>query len=251
MILLFDIGNTRIKWALANAGQIEQSGVLASATIAIAKLNDGLRSVAPPDAVWISCVGPNSTLEALLAWLQARFSQAATVVKVSQACCGIENGYHDIESLGVDRWVAVIGARAVVPQGDLIVIDAGTAITIDWLSADNVFQGGAILPGAVIMHDALIGNTAKIQSEYRHVVDIIGRTTQECVNSGVSFGLAGAVERIVGEMLHGTGRPVRIVVTGGGADAITCKTNLEYLHLPHLVISGLLEIASQGNQPNA
>ena len=115
----------------------------------------------------------------------------------------VSNGYRAQDRLGVDRWLAALGARRVIPVGDLVVIDAGTAVTVDLVTASHCFEGGVIMPGASMMNDALVGRTAGIISQRSEINSVVGRTTQECVNAGALYGLAGAIERIVLEMQKG------------------------------------------------
>ncbi|NNC98677.1 MAG: type III pantothenate kinase [Gammaproteobacteria bacterium] len=251
MVLLFDIGNTRLKWALCNAGQIVESGVHDSAQICRQNLTDWLAELPKPQSIWISCVGKDAQSEFLSAWLLTHFALQAVVVGVTDSACGIRNGYLDHERLGVDRWLAAIGARTLVSSGDVIVVDAGTAITIDWLSRDNVYEGGVILPGANLVHDVLEGQTAGIAASQADTDNIIGKTTGECVNSGIIYGLAGAVERIVNEMQKTIQQPASIVLTGGGADMLWSKVNLPAVVEQNLVFIGLLEIAGQGNHQSS
>ena len=245
MKLLFDIGNSRLKWAIARAGQLVSSGAEDADRVDGDLLSELFATVDRPTSVWVSNVGTEKKLDVLLSWLEMRYELVASVVQVNGSACGIQNGYHDLASLGVDRWVAALGARSINPVGDIIIIDAGTAVTIDWLSAKNIFEGGVILPGLVLMHDALVTRTAGIQSDYFDTQQIIGKTTQECVNSGVVFGLSGAVERVVDEMQKTIGKPANIILTGGGAGTLIDKMRLVASCEPDLVLYGLLKFASQ------
>ncbi|MEM7361198.1 MAG: type III pantothenate kinase [Pseudomonadota bacterium] len=250
MKLLLDLGNTRLKWALATQADMVAVGAIAnedlgpddigqyfSANLSTTLLEQTLSEV------WVSSVGAAEVLKPILSWLHDETGLEANRVDVSNPVRGFQNHYESIDSLGVDRWVAALGARSLVPQGDLIIIDAGTAVTIDWLSQDNVFEGGVILPGAKLMHQSLLGGTVGIDAESSDVVQIIGKTTSECVNSGIGFGMGGAVERIVKEMTETIDRPTRLILTGGGANLIAEFTNLGAESEPDLVLHGLLYLS--------
>jgi type III pantothenate kinase len=250
MNLLVDIGNTRLKWCLLDEENMLAEGTHLCVDVVGMEPPMQLRSMLiQPDtigAVWVSSVGPESVLDWLLNhWCNKVESARINIVAVTEFSAGIYNAYRDHQKLGVDRWVAAIGARAQIPTGDLLVIDAGTAVTIDWLSAENVFEGGAILPGAQLMHDALVGNTAGIVSEFKDTVQIVGKTTVECVNSGVSFGLIGAIERVVFEMNKMIDRPAKLALTGGAAQMLHKHLGIETEVFPHLVLSGLKVLAKQ------
>ena len=165
---------------------------------------------------------------------------------MSPRAAGMTNNYADLERLGVDRWVAALGARSLVPHGALIVIDAGTAVTIDLVSTDNSFEGGAILPGFAIMHDALTGRTAGIESNRQPVTSAIGKNTRDCVNSGIQYGLIGAIERLVCEIAASVdGRAPRLLITGGDAQTIVANSKLEVELQSDIMFHGLMLLSQK------
>lgn len=253
MHLLFDIGNTRVKWAL-----IEDSGFSSrdSAMAALFQAQDSLQPLLEHtnniESVWVSCVGSKDVLKQIKAWVGANLAAPFNIFKVSKAAGDFKNAYQDIKKLGVDRWAAAWGARALVPQGHIIIVDAGTTVTIDWLDANNVFQGGAIVPGATLMHDSLVDQTVGIQSVLVDAAPLVGRTTQDCVNSGVHFGLVGAVRNIIQEMqrkihvshldhphLHYEAEDAAIVLTGGDSKILSTTLGLKLRVDKNLVLRGL------------
>jgi len=241
-MLLFDIGNTRLKWAHATLDKIVTTGAINLIDLNDSALNQHFDLYAQPKSILISNVASDDVLALVQAWFEARFNVQAEVIKVTERIGSINNAYTDISSLGVDRWMAAIGARYLVEEGDLIIVDAGTAVTIDWLSADNSFEGGVILPGLALMHDSLVGRTAGIKSEFSDRSQIIGKTTKECVNSGISFGLAGAIERIVEEMNKNINRPTKVILTGGAAKSLAVKLKINTINESNLVLLGLLKL---------
>jgi len=252
MRLLFDVGNTRVKWAVEGDGKLDAVDAFVHAGCDLAKIREQLDSriqMASVDSVWLSCVGSESISRLLEQWVSDRFGLTINLVKVAEQACDITNNYADISKLGVDRWVAALGVREFVASGDVLIIDAGTAITIDVLDADNVFQGGVILPGMVLMHDSLIGRTAGIESQLSGDVKLIGRTTQECVNSGVRRGVVGAVEKVVFEMRRylqnetAQANSPSVLIAGGDADLIKQNSSFEYQSADNLVLRGLATLA--------
>jgi len=238
MKLLIDIGNTRTKWAIAGE-KIVAHGDTSDGWASVHSYKESIQ------AVRVSCVGKTSVLSAMQQQIKDELSLPINVAKVTRRVNGLSNQYSDLVKLGVDRWVAAIGARANWPTGSLIVIDAGTAVTIDYVSAANEYHGGVILPGFQMMHDSLTGNTAGIASKRDKVVGIIGKTTQECVNSGVYFGLVGAVDRIVNEMRKQIDDEVQVIITGGDAGAIISMSALSLQECPNLLFDGLLNLSSE------
>ncbi|CAN0506544.1 unnamed protein product, partial [Phaeothamnion confervicola] len=115
-----------------------------------------------------------------------------------RAQCGVTNLYDDPSQLGVDRWAALIGARKNSPDACLV-INAGTATTIDALSAKGEFIGGIIVAGFDLMHEALATNTAGLSSE-RGEFSAFPRSTRNAITSGAIQALSGAVERMSAAM---------------------------------------------------
>ena len=260
MKLLIDIGNTRSKWALCEThGDIVARGILGGKTLfandaQVADLKSRIKQV------WVSCVGKAASLRVIKQMIETELALTPHMAKVEAQFEGLRNAYDDRQRLGVDRWVAAIGARADVPCGGLIIVDVGTAVTIDVISDDNAFEGGVILPGIEMMHDSLVGKTAGIESKLSKVSSVIGKTTQECVNAGAQFGLVGAIERVISEMLcileeppvgkqssRGEDPATTIVICGGDADRIQALTNLPMQRRPDLIFRGLHLISNKKN----
>ena len=262
MHLLFDIGNTRVKWALIDAGELSsRNAALASQFQAQDTLQSLLKHADDIQSVWVSCVGSRDVLEHIEAWVGANLAAPFNVFKVSKTAGDFKNAYKDITKLGVDRWAAAWGARALVPQGHIIIVDAGTTVTIDWLDANNIFQGGAIVPGATLMHDSLVDQTVGIQSVLVDAAPLVGRTTQDCVNSGVHFGLVGAVRNIIQEMqrkihvshldhphLQYEAEDAVIVLTGGDSKILSTTLGLKLCVDKNLVLRGVGIMASGNGQ---
>lgn len=258
MKLLIDIGNTRSKWALCEArGDIVARGILGDTTLfdndaEAAELKSRIRQVS------VSCVGKADSLRVITEMVKAELALKPFMAKVEAQFEGLRNAYDDLQRLGVDRWVAAIGARSDVPHGSLIIVDAGTAVTIDVISDGNVFEGGVILPGMEMMHDSLVGKTAGIESKLSSVNSVIGKTTQECVNAGAQFGLVGAIERVISEMFlvleqrsigenayGGKKQEVTVLICGGDAARIQALTSLPMRRRADLIFRGLHLISNK------
>jgi type III pantothenate kinase len=145
--------------------------------------------------------------------------------------------------MGVDRWVAMVGAWAEV-EAACLVVDAGTAITIDAIDAAGQHLGGQIIPGVATMAGALTEATSDIPAVRpapgRGDADLamFGRNTAAAVREGAQNAVAGAVDRAIRTLQSNAYEPV-VVLTGGDASRILnalCETPL---HRPHLVLQGL------------
>lgn len=151
----------------------------------------------------------------------------------------IRNAYRPPEVVGADR---LMDAVAAVHEfgAPVLVVDFGTATTVDAVARGRVYQGGAILPGLLLSADALARGTALLpRVELRPPARALGRNTEESLRSGILLGAAGAVERIVRDIQRRWGRRVPVVATGGLAALVRplCPV-LRYLR-PHLTLEGL------------
>jgi type III pantothenate kinase len=160
--------------------------------------------------------------------------------------CGITNSYRQPRRLGVDRWVAMIGAWAEV-EGASLVVDAGTAVTIDALDASGNHLGGQIIPGVRVMAASLAARTSDIPNIQRRAasqgsgVDIFASTTAGAVGQGALNAVVGAVERAARAIRDDQGE-VTIILTGGDASRILKSLGDEAVHRPHLVLQGLAQL---------
>lgn len=251
MKLLIDIGNTRTKWVVADRGKLSARGALLNVDLADSQFN--LPKQACIESVWASCVGGEQHFSLVSEKIRAQLGLSINRARVRSTQGGLENEYRVLDRLGVDRWVAAIGARDLVAQGHLIVIDAGTAVTIDAVSSANRFVGGVILPGARMMHDVLVGNTAGVSSVPYEINSVIGKSTEECVNSGALYGLVGAIERVVSEIQNDltiSGKSakaglVNVLICGGDAEKLIGLLPAHYRHEPDTLFNGLRVISQE------
>lgn len=143
---------------------------------------------------------------------------------ISHSSTGLAVRYNPPESVGLDRLVNLVAAKAEV-QCPLAVVDAGTAITIDLLDAAEEFVGGAILPGARLMLQALKLGTAQLPDiEPAAPSQPVGDSTRACLQAGLYYGLAGAVDRLLEEYELRLGNPLAVLLTGGDAELIVAKS---------------------------
>ena len=146
-------------------------------------------------------------------------------------------------TLGADRAVNAIAAHAAY-DGDLIVIDFGTATTFDHIDYSGAYKGGIIAPGINLSLDALVSNTAKLP---RIAIEapagngsVIGRTTEDQMLIGVFWGYVAMMEGLVARMRKEIGRPAKVIATGGLAILFDEKTDLFDSIVPDLTINGLV-----------
>ncbi len=211
MILLLDVGNTRLKWALASPrGWIAQGAILNQevGTLALSQWQNLPRP--------LRVVGVNVAGEALRVRVEgqlARWRLWPHWLRPGPAAGGVRNGYETTSQLGPDRWAAVVAARKHA-QGACVVVNAGTALTIDAVDAQGLFRGGLILPGINMMRQALAANTARLQVAGGIFQDF-PTNTADAIASGSIQAACGAIDRV--RALLAADTPVVDTVLSGGA----------------------------------
>lgn len=226
--LLLDVGNSRVKWALAGAiddmRPLDHDGDPAAAFARI------LDACGPVDA--LAYVDVTGRLAAgLPAGLDARRLEATV------AACGVTNAYPEPGRLGADRWAALIGAHAAV-EGAACIIDAGTALTADVLGADGRHIGGWIAPGLRLGAVALTRDTRLSAGPGRVDGTALATDTASAIAAGTRAAALGFIERAWVEAERALGGRPALVITGG--DARTLGTGFGgAVVIENLVLRGL------------
>jgi len=238
MILAVDAGNTRIKWGLHDGNSWQAKGWIAS--MDDAALGDTWKGLAAPERIVASNVaGPQAAMaieKACKGW-PVRIQWAVAV----ESQCGVHNGYEIPSQLGSDRWAALIAARAIAPEG-CVVVNAGTAMTVDALTADGVFLGGLIVPGLAAMLRALTENTSAIETGDGHYRDL-PQNTSDAVYSGALSAMVGAVWHMNALLAGEIKRAPTCLLSGGDARLLLPLLSGKTRMVDNLVLDGLIRIA--------
>ena len=236
MILVIDAGNSRIKWGLwEDRGFVARGAVL---TERPSDLADALHAL--PRAT--KAIGSNVAgvvVEAQIDQVLSPWGVRAQWIRSQPSQCGVVNSYIDPVQLGTDRWAALVGAHTKFAEA-CIVVNAGTAVTIDALTADGRFLGGLILPGIELMGSALSSGTARLPREIGKF-EAFPTTTANAIYSGALQGICGAIERME-RALTSTGQ-VRVVVSGGAGEVVSTHIGRPVTTAADLVLDGLVAIA--------
>lgn len=233
MYLLIDAGNTRIKYGLHDGTNWLAQNACALDAPELLSLPAGIR----PRRVLVSNVAGVSVAERIGARLES-YGAEVEWLRASQSRCGLANGYERVETLGTDRWAAAIAGWRT--RGACLVVSAGTATTIDIVTAEGLFAGGCILPGLDTMIESLPLRTAGLPCSTGRY-ELPPRNTHDAIATGCLLAQAGAIER----MAEAAGSPV--LLTGGNAERILPHLRLPASYLPGLVLDGLLAIATDEN----
>lgn len=253
MILLIDAGNTRIKWSLVQGKDWLRSGVLP-----VARANELSRhvtghcdpSTGPGQAlpgiglhdieqVWVSNVAGEEVAQHIRNVEVNRNAQLHFVVAQEEQC-GVRNGYSQAGQLGSDRWAALLGAWHLV-RGECLVVNCGTATTIDALSGQGEFKGGLILPGLKLMQSSLISTTAMLTPGLGEYVPF-PKNTADAMFSGAVQASCGAIQRQHALLAHDS---APVVLSGGAAGVLREHIRMPLRIVENMILHGLLIIAQE------
>jgi type III pantothenate kinase len=245
--LLIDIGNTFLKWGLfrngtrgrASENRLESGHLLLEEIPALAVQFTKFRV---PARIVISNVAGTRVRSTMIRLLEVwPDAPPPHWVIPQEAQFGIVNRYRNPAQLGSDRWAALIGARQLLGPKPALVVVCGTATTIDFLTADGVFEGGVILPGVGLMLRALHLHTAALPDADGEYVETPTQTV-DAIASGCQHAQAGAIERLY--HLHAPKQPGLIcLLSGGAARALGPRLTIPFELQDNLVLEGLYRIA--------
>lgn len=239
MKLFIDAGNTRLKWCLEDGGGVIQSGTgILDEQVHL----EGLEYRSEISAIAVSTVASEARREQLAASLADLCPAPVRFYWAEASRGGLRNAYPDVARMGADRWHAMYGAWLSHKSG-FAVIDAGSAVTVDYVDARGQHLGGYILPGLRMMVRSLQNDAARIWFDPEQVLETApGKSTGECVNHGLAWLSGAMVERVQSDAR--TLGLKDILVTGGDADRLIGLGLSGTLH-PDLVFAGLRAIDAE------
>ena len=246
MTLLLDIGNTMLHWAVYKDGTPGSGGQFMHRGEDLARLAARAWGDMPvPGRVVIASVAGSGTGRALVDWLRQHWGVEPEFIRASARACGVTNAYVEPERLGVDRWASLVAMHRHYP-GVACVVDCGTAITFDVISAAGMHQGGLILPGVEILKQQLLQNTADIHvAGGRRPVQLLASATADAVNGGAVYVAVAAIDRIITDLAAEYGKSLQVVLTGGDAPVLLPLLTTPAHHDPGLVLGGLAILAGE------
>jgi len=241
MNLLFDLGNSRVKWATSN-GALQAGDAFSYGEDFPAALDRAFAALTRPARVAAASVAGAARNESLASWLKARWGLAPEFIASRSAQLGVSSSYAEPARLGADRWAALIAARRRTASA-VCIVDAGTAVTVDALDAAGGFRGGVILPGLALQRETLLRGTREIRAAGAGGDSCLAVNTADAVAAGIRYGLAGAIDRILDEQAAALGVAPKTLLTGGDADQLLPLLRHRVEQAPHLVLEGVWRIA--------
>lgn len=242
MTLLLDAGNTRIKWAYLVGDAVSPGGACASADVpalrCLGVVDGGKRAV-------VSCVA-GDTVRLPLANMLSEAGFQTHWLRSEHANHGLLSRYEPPESLGTDRYAALVGAARRFHR-DCVVVSMGTAMTVDMLTSDGDFLGGCIAPGPELMRESLYLRTAGVAS-LAGGWQAMPRDTGAAVGTGITLALLGVVQGMRERLAEirgvaSEGHLPGVILGGGARHWLRPRLQGEVVEVDELVLEGLAWIA--------
>jgi len=237
MILDADIGNSRLKWRLGEGSRIDSRGVVNLTDLDSLKVP--ARDAHPVTRIRAACVAGTAIEQRFSAWCERSFALAPEFARVQQGLGGIRVAYESPTIFGVDRWLAMLAAYHQV-KGACVVVDAGSALTADFINGDGSHLGGLILPGARLMREALLAQTHGVKPGSSPIPGAWqpGRDTVSGVANGVAASFSGLANEILRYGERHLGKSLAALVCGGDAEDFAAR-DTRFIIAAELVLDGL------------
>lgn len=252
-IVAVDIGNSFIKLAVLTNAPTPLN--IQDAQIATFKVEDvgnsqwqALLESCPFETQWFLASVNQSSLDCVVQWLD---SQAIPLQKtiLNHQHISLDFSAVDVEQVGVDRLLSALGAMGASENSfPLVVVDIGTAVTIDAVTADGAFLGGVIMPGIYLSSIALANYTDRLPEVEVNISNLaglpqpIGTCTEDAITGGLVWGLIGAIEAIVKQQQKVLGPGAHLFIDGADTDLVS-KLPFDVSTMDHLCLRGILHVA--------
>jgi type III pantothenate kinase len=236
--LVIDVGNSVLHWGLSLDGKnISKFGGVKHREAGDLPALTGLGKDQAPQ-VLVASVNPKP-MPLLRSAIKKTWGIKDCEIKAGQNWCP-ESDVDFPQEVGVDRLLNARAVKEAQPQG-AIVVDHGTALTIDLVQAGGIYSGGVIVPGIMMSSKVLAEKTSLIpRIDFAKPPSVIGKNTVDCVRSGLYFGLAGMVQHLVLLIRQENKAELPVIVTGGDAEFLCHEVNFETLFSPQLTLQGIL-----------
>ena len=246
--LLLDGGNSQLKWAWVENGTFSE--VSRAPYRDLTQLGEEWLQFADEDVKIVGCAVCGSVKKAMV---EEQLTRPVEWLSSMPQALGIRNHYRRPEEHGSDRWFNALGSRRFT-QNACVVVSCGTAVTTDALTEDNHYLGGTIMPGFHLMKEAMALKTANLNRPIGKVYPF-PTTTPNAIASGMMDAVCGALMMMHGRLKDktGEGKPVDIIITGGGAARVVQALPESFVHdnqvkiVDNLVIHGLLHWIAHRN----
>lgn len=246
MKVYLDVGNTAAKWRQGcgtDDGRIGGCDHGRDWRELARQMRDGLAG--RPESLAVASVAGRDADVALAQALRDTFSLDPWFYYSPAADLGVSNRYEEPGRLGVDRWLALLEAHHVL-GGAAIIVDCGSALTLDAVSADGRHVGGYIVPGLRMLEKSLLANTGSVRFEPARSWSSLapGASTTECVHNGVMRMTVAFITETAVALQQAVQDTCPIIMTGGDAARVAPWLEMPVSVKPELVLDGLERVAA-------
>jgi len=236
MIILIDIGNTRTKYCTVEHGERSQPQAISNESISDDFLTERFTGATK---FFVASVSHNQLTDDIDHWCQHNkivYQRVISEAKKNK----ITTAYQQPTQLGIDRWLALIGAAESLPNRNILIIDAGTATTFDLLAASGQHQGGWILAGINMLVTSVLANTTQVHANDKEKEQVtFGTNTSENVHNAAWAATVGAVNMAISQSEQQGIRIDDIILTGGNSHLLSSLISQKNLVIEDLVFIGL------------
>ncbi|WP_019030201.1 type III pantothenate kinase [Colwellia piezophila] len=217
MILLIDIGNSRTKYAQLIDGKLSAISQLSNKGFSVTYF---AKYFSEASKIIVANVATPSLTSELAVWC-SRENICFKQVHSEQQKNTLKSAYQQPTTLGIDRWLVLLGAMHLVPKQNILIIDAGTATTVDLLSSNGQHQGGWILAGIKALFKSILSHSTLVHAESQTVASLaFGTNTTDNVNNACWAATLGMITQAIRQAQH-LGDIEHIILTGGDGQALT------------------------------
>jgi len=248
-----DAGNTRIKWQIGPKGQA-QALAWADKTQWLEQLAASAANGQVISKFVIASVAPEPLRQWLLETLAEHFAEVPVQWLKSRArCCGVKLAYPEVSQFGVDRFCALIAARQHSQKQAVVVINAGTAVTIDYLAASGQHEGGIIMPSLAAMKAGLNQLAPNLSDCWEQPstgtgsgTGLLATNTADALQLGSRWMMVSALSQTLAAMkAHAGASPLAVVVGGGDAGTLQPLLDPAAQVVEYLVLEGVKNLSRQ------
>ncbi|HEY4292648.1 type III pantothenate kinase [Luteibacter sp.] len=238
MILLLDLGNTRLKFALLDGDEFIRRGAFGWDADIAHELSALWGSWPMPQRIVGASVVDDTRETAVTVAARKAFDLEPGWVRTPAQACGVTNAYAEPHRLGVDRFLAMVDALA-AGRAPCVLASVGTALTLDALDGRGHHLGGWIAPGPLLMQQSVLGATAQVRPEHAGAVRDLANNTADGLASGCWQACAALVDRFVERAAPQLGGGPALTLGGGDADTLAPLLDHDVVLVPDAVLRGL------------
>ncbi|PLA74222.1 type III pantothenate kinase [Hydrogenovibrio sp. SC-1] len=246
MNIFIELGNTSLKLATSLKDRYQYIGTLKYGSDVEDTLSNILElDLDVVDNVYVCSVAKPELNARVTQYIQTSFQVYPTFLTTQPESCGIVCGYEQFDTLGVDRWMAIIGSCAHSNQ-PTIIVDAGTALTVDMV-IDKKHYGGFIVPGLGLMKGSLFKNTAIPEMKNENLesvaqMGLLAKDTESAISGGTLFMVSAFLNSLIENLESETGRRFKCIGTGGDFETILPMLDKPFEVINDLTLLGMVEM---------